>query len=87
MICLVMRPTKEPVVNYEGLYSVDMNGVPLGLKVRAKNAKAAEAKIMFCFNRELNGKTLDFNPDDYKEKSNAQTKETPASGLRDGVPG
>lgn len=72
MICLVMRPTKEPVVNYEGLYTVDMNGVPLGLKVRARNAKCAEEKIMFCFNRELNGKTLDFDVERFKEKPDAQ---------------
>lgn len=72
MICLVMRPTKEPVVNYEGLYTVDMNCVPLGLKVRAKNAKAAEEKIMFCFNRELNGKTLDFDVEKFKEEHDAK---------------
>lgn len=68
MICLVMRPTKEPVVRHKGLYTVDMNGVPLGLKVRARNARCAEEKIMFCFNRELNGKTLDFDVEKFKEE-------------------
>lgn len=76
MICLVMRPTKEPVVKHEGLYTVDMNGTPLGLKVRAHNAKCAEAKIMFCFERELNGKTLDFDVERFKEEHDGKQAET-----------
>ena len=67
MINLVMRPSKEPVVSYEGVYYVDMDGKPLKLAVRAKNARAAEEKLRFVFNHELSGKRLDFRIEDYED--------------------
>ena len=67
MINLVMRPSKEPVVSYEGVYYVDMDGKPLKLAIRAKNARAAEEKLRFVFNHELSGKRLDFKPEDFQD--------------------
>lgn len=72
MIQIVMRPVKAPVVNYEGLYSACAGGVEL-LRVRARNARHAEEKLMFCFRRELEGKTLDFDLERFrKEDDNGQ---------------
>ena len=77
MIALVMRPVKgAPTVRYEGMYSVDMNGFPLGLTVRAKNAKAAEEKLRFLFARELNGKHVDFSIGGLKERWRDEDRKT-----------
>lgn len=67
MIVFKFSPAKAPVVSGESLYetfvSTDRSSYgPLGLKVRAKNAADAERKVLFCFRRELEGKTLDFDP-------------------------
>lgn len=66
MIILLARPEKAPVVNGEKLYSIEMRvGTRVTkdlLRVRAENGAAAEEKIAFCFNHELKGKTLDFDP-------------------------
>lgn len=60
MIQLVMKPEKAPVVSHEGLYGVYMNGSLL-FRVRARNARHAEEKVMFLMKRETSGKVLDFN--------------------------
>lgn len=67
MIVLKFIPTKEPVVRGEALYDAyasrdRSNYEALGLRVRARNAARAEEKVLFCFRRELSGKTLDFDP-------------------------
>lgn len=69
MIQLVMKPEKAPVVNHEGLYGMYMNGNLL-LHVRARNARHAEEKVMFLMNREVQGKTLDFNLEQFKQENN-----------------
>lgn len=66
MINLKFVPTSEPVVAGEGLYAVHWSQDratyhDLGLRVRAKTAAAAESKVLFCFARELEGKTLAFD--------------------------
>lgn len=66
MIQIVMKPEKAPVVNHEGLYSVRLNGEHL-MYVRAKNALHAEKKLIYCFKRELTGKTLSFNLEAFTE--------------------
>jgi len=66
MLQLVMKPEKAPVVNHEGLYSVRLNGEHL-MYVRAKNAQHAEKKLVYCFKRELTGKTLSFNLEAFTE--------------------
>lgn len=60
MIQLVMKPEKAPVVSHEGLYGVYMNGSLL-FRVRARNARHAEEKVMFLMKRETSGKVLDFD--------------------------
>lgn len=60
MIQLVMKPEKAPVVSHEGLYGAYMNGNLL-FRVRARNARHAEEKVMFLMKRETSGKVLDFN--------------------------
>lgn len=65
MIQLLAKPVQAPRVNGEGLYSVL---IKVGkeeykklLDVRAKTGAQAEEKLAFCFNHELQGKTLDFD--------------------------
>lgn len=65
MIQIVMKPEPAPVVRGEGLYRVLFNGEEIGFRVRAKNARDAERKMMVVFRHELPSKTLDFNADDY----------------------
>ena len=65
MIQLVMKPERAPVVSHEGLYGVYMNGNPL-FRVRARNARHAEKKVMFLMERETSGKVLDFNLEQLK---------------------
>lgn len=73
MIRMVMRPQKAPVVKGEGLYLAEANGKPLCL-VRARNAPHAERKLMFCFRRELPGRTLDFRLEDYVNEEPDETE-------------
>lgn len=84
MINLKFVPTSEPVVAGEGLYAVHWSQDratyhDLGLRVRAKTAAAAESKVLFCFARELEGKTLAFDLTEavrrYKEDSKEDSKE------------
>lgn len=64
MIKIVMRPKKAPIVNGEGLYGAEFNSEIL-MDIRAKTAAHAEDKLMFCFKRELTGKTLSFKLEDF----------------------
>lgn len=78
MIRIVMKPDKAPVVNHEGLYRAVFNCEDLGLRVRAKNAREAERKIMVVFRHELTHKTVNFRPEDYPayDKEERDGKET-----------
>lgn len=84
MINLKFVPTSEPVVAGEGLYAVHWSQDratyhDLGLRVRAKTAAAAESKVLFCFARELEGKTLAFDLAEavrrYKEDNKEEKKD------------
>ena len=74
MFVIKMTPVpKAPVVSGENLYAAVLSTdrshyEDLGLKVRAKTALGAEEKLLFCFRRELKGKTLDFDPARFTEK-------------------
>lgn len=65
MIQIVMKPERAPIVKREGLYGVWMNG-NLIFRVRARNAKHAEEKVMFLMERETRGKTIDFDLDRFR---------------------
>lgn len=74
MLAIKMTPVpRAPVVSGEGLYAAVLSTdrshyEDLGLKVRAKTALDAERKLLFCFRRELKGKTLDFDPAKFTER-------------------
>jgi FKBP-type peptidyl-prolyl cis-trans isomerase 2 len=77
MIQLLAKPIQAPRVNGEGLYSVLMK---VGkeeykslLNVRAKTGAQAEEKLAFCFNHELQGKTLSFDIETVKRKEQNET--------------
>lgn len=89
MIQIVFKPEKAPIVRGESLYRAVFNCEDLGLRVRAKNAREAERKIMIIFRHELTGKLVDFNADDfpsYERNENGKTEEgseTPEDGEAD----
>ena len=78
MIQIVMKPEKAPIVRGELLYRAVFNCEDLGLRVRAKNAREAERKIMVVFRHELTYKTINFRPEDYPayDKEENDEKET-----------
>ena len=87
MIQIVFKPEKAPIVRGESLYRAVFNCEDLGLRVRAKNAREAERKLMVVFRHELACKTIDFRPEDYptydKEESNGEeTREDYTEGSR-----
>ena len=65
MIQMVMKPDKAPVVNHEGVYRAMFGGEDIGLRIRARNAREAERKLMIAFRHELTNKTIDFRAEDY----------------------
>lgn len=60
MIQIVLKPVKAPVVNREGLYDAAFNGRKM-FRVRARNARHAERKIMFLVERETKDKVIDYD--------------------------
>lgn len=92
MIRIVMKPEKAPVVHGESLYRAVFNREDLGLRVRAKNAREAERKIMVVFRHELTYKTINFRPEDYpaydkEERDGKETEDyTEGSGAADPAP-
>ena len=79
MIQIVMKPDKAPIVKGEGLYRAVFNCEDLYLRIRAKNAREAERKLMIVFRHELKNKSVDFKAEDYptydKEESNGEETE------------
>ena len=79
MIQIVMKPDKAPIVKGEGLYRAVFNCEDLGLRIRAKNTREAERKLMIVFRHELKNKSVDFKAEDYptydKEESNGEETE------------
>ena len=78
MIQIVFKPERAPVVRGESLYRAVFNCEDVGLRVRAKNAREAERKMMIIMRHELTGKLIDFNADDfpnYERNENGKTEE------------
>ena len=79
MIQIVMKPEPAPIVRGEVLYRAVFNCEDLGLRIRAKNAREAERKLMIVFRHELKNKSVDFKAEDYptydKEESNGEETE------------
>lgn len=67
MLNLVAKPEKAPVVRGEGVYMIHCNFVPLGLRIRARNAKDADRKLEWLLRRETKGRLLDFRIEDYED--------------------
>ena len=85
MIQIVMKPDKAPVVNREGLYRAVFNCEELGFRVRARNAREAERKLMIVFRHELSDKLINFKAEDYPayDKENSDGKETKEDSPKD----
>lgn len=61
MIRIVLKPVpKAPVVDREGLYDAVFNGQRM-FRVRARNARHAERKIMFLVEHETKNKVIDYD--------------------------
>jgi hypothetical protein len=77
MIQLLAKPLQAPRVNGEGLYSllikVGKDDYRSLLNVRAKTGAQAEEKLAFCFDHELQGKTLSFDIETIKRKEQNET--------------
>ena len=86
MIQIVFKPEKAPIVRGESLYRAVFNYENLGLRVRAKNAREAERRIMVVFRHELTDKTINFRPEDFpaydKEESDGIETEDCTDGGR-----
>ena len=86
MIRIVFKPERAPIVRGESLYRAVFNCEDLGLRVRARNAREAERKIMVVFRHELTDQTINFRPEDYpaydKEKSDEKETEDYTEGGR-----
>ena len=78
MIQIVMKPDKAPIVKGEGLYQAVFNCEDLGLRIRAKNAREAERKLMIVCRHELTNKLINFRAEDYPayDKEESDEKET-----------
>lgn len=76
MISIVLKPVHgAPSVKGEGLYDAVFRGGERLFRVRARNAAAAEEKVMIVFRHELKDKSIDFNAADFPEYRNVDTKE------------
>lgn len=83
MIQIVMKPEEAPVVKGEGLYRTLFNGETLGFRIRAKNAREAERKLMIVFRHELTSKLIDFRAEDHPLYDKEEDDEkTPAHTVR-----
>lgn len=86
MIQMVMKPDRAPVVNREGVYRALFGGEDIGFRIRARNAKEAERKLMIAFRHELTNKTIDFRAEDYPayDKEKCDEDETEDDHPEDG---
>lgn len=70
MISILAHPTQAPKERGRGLYVMEFRfggkSVPL-MKVRAKTGAEAEEALGIVFRHELSGKTLDFDPGEWRE--------------------
>ena len=82
MIQMVMKPDKAPVVDRGGLDRVLFGCEGIGFRVRVRNAREAERKLMIAFRHELTGKMIDFRPEDYPAYDKEECDEDETEGDR-----
>ena len=82
MIQMVMKPDRAPVVNHESVYRALFGGEDIGLRIRARNAREAERKLMIAFRHELTNKTIDFRAEDYPLYDKEEDDEDKTEGDR-----
>lgn len=80
MILLKFTPESTKVVDGQKSYAVQWSQDhkvwrPLDFRVKAKNMATAELMVLFCFTRELKGKTLDFDIENVKTKKEEKQEE------------
>lgn len=76
MIGIVLKPVHgAPSVKGEGLYDAVFRGGERLFRVRARNAPAAEEKVMIVFRHELKDKIIDFNAANFPEYRNVDTED------------
>ena len=80
MTTLVSKPLNLPKVKGKGVYEVWMNGKPLGLTIRAKNAPEADLMLREVFRHELAGKYLEFDSKDFEDYNDAWNYGDPDQG-------
>ena len=85
MIQIVFKPEKAPIVRGESLYRAVFNCEGLGFRVRARNAREAERKLMIVFRHELSHKLINFKAEDYPayDKENSDGEETKEDSPKD----
>lgn len=67
MIRIVLKPVpKASVVDREGLYDAVFNGRKM-FRVRARNARHAEQKLMFLVEHETKNKVIDYDLEKFQE--------------------
>lgn len=83
MISIVMKPVHgAPSVKGEGLYDAVFRGGERLFRVRARNAPAAEEKVMIVFRHELKGKGVDFDAADFPEYRNPEKQKEEDDGVQ-----
>ena len=84
MISIVMKPVHgAPSVKGEGLYDAVFRGGERLFRVRARNAPAAEEKVMIVFRHELKDKSIDFNAADFPESRNTENRKENDDGMQE----
>ena len=83
MISILAHPTQAPKERGRGLYVMEFRfgdrSVPL-MKVRAKTGAEAEEMLGIVFRHELSGKTLDFDPGEWREGEEENEDEDETDG-------
>lgn len=84
MISIVMKPVHgAPSVKGEGLYDAVFRGGERLFRVRARNAPAAEEKVMIVFRHELRGKGIVFSAADFPEYRNPENRKEDDNGMQE----
>lgn len=84
MISIVMKPVHgAPSVKGEGLYDAVFRGGERLFRVRARNAPAAEEKVMIVFRHELKDKSIDFNAADFPDFRDPANRKEDDNGMQE----
>jgi hypothetical protein len=83
VISIVMKPVHgAPSVKGEGLYDAVFRGGERLFRVRARNAPAAEEKVMIVFRHELKDKSIDFSAADFPEYRDPSNRKEEDDGMQ-----